>query len=129
MKVLDILCIQRFFYCLQSTSDFFRNVVNTCQKLLNSPWLGGLVGWGLKGCGFGPWSGHIPGLLGACGRQPIDVSLTSMCLPPSLPLSLSLKSINISSGKDLKEKSYKFISNLINPAFSFKNSGVVHIGK
>ena len=49
-----------------------------------------------KGCRFDPWSGHMPGLrvgspVGACKRQPIDVSLTSMFvslpLSPSLPLS------------------------------------------
>ena len=46
------------------------------------------------GCGFDPWSG-------ACGRQWADV-LSHRCFSLSLSLPLSLKSVNISSGEDLK---------------------------
>ena len=47
-----------------------------------------------KGCEFDPQ-------LGSVGGQPIDVSLSHLCFSGfSLPSSLSLKSINVSSGED-----------------------------
>ena len=64
----------------------------------------------LKVPGFDSWSGHMPGLQvqfpGACKRQPIDVSLSHECFFLSLfpSPSLSLKSINMSSGEDKEKK-------------------------
>ena len=65
-----------------------------------------LVGvWSLKpkSHGFDSWSGHLPGLQfqswsGAYERQSTDVSLSRQSFSPSLLL--SLKSINMSLGKD-----------------------------
>ena len=74
--------------------------------------LDGVSSYRPKGSGFDPQSGHMPRLrfqspfLGAYEGKHINVSLNvssmflSLSLSPSLPL--SLKSTNMSSGKDYK---------------------------
>ena len=99
-----------------------KNFILYVYKLAQPGWLGGSGGsvgpvhqkalgsipyqCTYLGCKFDPELGHR-------GRQPTDISLTSMFLSLSLFLSLSpspllfsltLKSINISSGEDLKRK-------------------------
>ena len=75
---------------------------------------GGSVGWSIVPVhqnivGLMPSQGTHLGLgsiptQGACGEQLITVSLSHRCFSRSLPLPLSLKSIHVSSGEDLKNK-------------------------
>ena len=81
------------------------------------------MGWAssckLKGCWFespqGTCLGYMTGpQLGACKRQPIDVSLTQQCftpsLSPSLPLSLKINKYNVFKKSDSKLRSRGYAS-------------------
>ena len=68
---------------------------NATSKIRHTcPGWWGSVDWApaceLKGCWFDPWSEHTPGCgpgpqVGACKRQPMDVSLSHRCFSPFLP--------------------------------------------
>ena len=65
-----------------------------------------------KGCGLGSGSGHITRLwvqplVRACGGGNQSIFLSHGDVPLSLPLLLSPKSINISSGKDFFFKGHE----------------------
>ena len=90
------------------------------KELSALPWPGGSVGWSIipytkKGYRFAPWSGHIPRLwvwspVGAHMRGNRLIFLSHIDVSLCLSLPLSLKSINISSGDDLKKRLSAFLS-------------------
>ena len=127
---LRILCSQKYQHLAmalwgkQSKNNWsFDCLVRKYKRLKDSPGqvaeLVGASSHASKGCRFDSWSGHIPRLwvqspVGAHRAQPVDISLSHWCfsLSPSLTffllsqylsLHLSLKSINISMGEDLKK--------------------------
>ena len=79
------------------------------------PWPGGSVSWSTVPCTKRLWfnaqSGHIPRLWGGSRVRARKGGSQSMFLSqfffPSLPPSLSLKSVNLSSGEDLKNNNFK----------------------
>ena len=73
----------------------------------------GVSSYKLKGCGFDPCSGHtlklqVQSLVGAHSEGNPLIYLSHINV--SLPLSLSLKSINISLAKDLKKKKCSMVN-------------------
>ena len=96
-----LINISKAFIMLTGKTRGIPSSIKTTIKLRMplSPWLGGSVGWIVIPV-YQNVLGSIPSL-GVYRRQPIR---SMFLFYISLPLPLSLESINISLGKDLKKK-------------------------